>query len=313
MLRITFSAFLIANIIGCSSPTANEDDAKKPAGDMLAFESSVKHNRDIFIMDADGKNVRNLTNDSAVDVEPCWSPDGKYVAFSSNRDDKKFDLYKTDIATGETTRLTSDTSSMDAQPTWSPDGNCIAFMSDREKGKYGIFILDMKTMAVTPYTSGAGDYSQPSWSPDGKQLAFIYNADYRKTQNWDVYTNNFPAGADEMKKLTTYDGTDFSPTWHPSLNKIIFMSIQNNNEDLYEIDLNTMKIAQLTTEKSSEDMPSISPDGKYIAFMQAGEKNGKETHEIGMITADGKTVQIIGDSLSPDRSEERRVGKECRL
>ena len=82
-------------------------------------------------MDSDGSNPRRLTNHSADDVSPTWSPDGRHIAFVSGRDGNP-EIYVMG-SDGSNSRRLTDNIADDVSPSWSPDGRHIAFVSDRNR------------------------------------------------------------------------------------------------------------------------------------------------------------------------------------
>src|SRR5690606_7943540 len=96
----------------------------------IAFVSERDGNQDIYIMDADGSNVVNLTNHPDADFWPVWSPEGNHIVFQSMRDRPKkvAQIYKTDVKGTRSVNLTS-TLFHAFDPVWSPDGTHIAFVS----------------------------------------------------------------------------------------------------------------------------------------------------------------------------------------
>ena len=99
-----------------------------PDGSQIAFDSDRDGNWEIYVMDADGSNPTNLTNNAADDQRPAWSPDGSKIAFHSNRDGNLDEIYVMDADGSNPIRLTNNTDN-DHCPSWSPDGSKIAFRS----------------------------------------------------------------------------------------------------------------------------------------------------------------------------------------
>jgi TolB protein len=103
-----------------------------PDGKKILFSGFVDGSYDIFVVDADGTNLHDLTPNPGVDYLATWSPDGSEIVFGSNRNganEFSGDLYKIDATGGHLRRLTS--SRKNYGPAWSPDGRWIAFNSSR--------------------------------------------------------------------------------------------------------------------------------------------------------------------------------------
>ena len=125
-LRLTIlGAVLAATPVSVSYVQA---EPRAPDHAQIVFASDRDGNEDIFVMDLDGTNVRNLTNDPSWDSDPTWAPDGRRIAFVSNREGKR-DIYVMDSNGRNVVNITNDPENSDYQPTWSPSGNRIAFTS----------------------------------------------------------------------------------------------------------------------------------------------------------------------------------------
>ena len=139
---------------------------------------------DLFIMNADGSNQRNLTQHPALDIKPSWSPDGHRLAFVSTRTRNRWEIFMMDIASGKVEQLT-DSTKVDGyatSPSWSPDGKHIAYeLAMAGKGR-DIYIMNADGKHARPLSNRkeqlVGNNNLilryvPRWSPDGKRILYI--------------------------------------------------------------------------------------------------------------------------------------------
>ena len=142
----------------------------------IAFTSARDGNSEIYVMDADGKNQRRLTDHPATDFSPSWSPDGKKIAFSSYRNGGNIQIFVMDSDGQNPIRLTDGAN--DQNPAWSPDGQKIAFDGYGEEGLPGavwtiqIYVMDSDGRNRKRLTDSPKSNLNPSWSPDSKRIAF---------------------------------------------------------------------------------------------------------------------------------------------
>ena len=123
------------------SVTAHQfDPAYSPDGKRIAFSSSRDGDFEIYVMDADGGNVRRLTKSPGLDTRPAWSPNGKRIAFTSNRYGN-YEIYIMD-ADGSHQRRVTDNPGKDDYATWHPDGKRLLIVSERG-GKYDLYLIDV--------------------------------------------------------------------------------------------------------------------------------------------------------------------------
>jgi eukaryotic-like serine/threonine-protein kinase len=137
------------------------------------FFETIYNESSLFVINADGSDLKQLTPSPGSDFEPAWSPDGTQIAFTSVRGGFR-QIYSLDVDSLEITLLTNTTSAMESsQPAWSPDGTKIAYMAKRV-GTYQVWSMNPKGQeAIQLAHSGQElwDYL-PNWSPDGRTLFF---------------------------------------------------------------------------------------------------------------------------------------------
>ena len=186
---------------------------------------------DIWVMDTAGGNPRNLTNDDFIDVNPDWSPDGKQIAFSSNRaGDRKgilndnWEVYMMNADGLNLINLTNHPA-RDGGAAWSPDGKRIAFNSNRDEdwkknpdANKDIYVMNANGTNPVNLTNHPARDGGPAWSPDGKQIAFSSNREGRHWElnpnaNWEVFVMN--ADGTNLINLTNHPAWDSGPAWEP--------------------------------------------------------------------------------------------------
>jgi hypothetical protein len=177
-----------------------------PDGTRLVYVSFPDGDAEIFVMDADGGNARQLTHNDCGDFEPVWLPDGDHIGWSSQLHGNA-DIFVMDAEGGSLERLTDD-EAHDAYPHWSPDGSRVVFCSDRA-GNWEIYAMnadgtDVERLTFTDAFNGA-----PKWSPDGTRIAFESNRD----GDSEIYVMN--ADGSDVRKLTDNDAEDRRPSWRP--------------------------------------------------------------------------------------------------
>lgn len=191
---------------GGSPDVHNWLPAWSPDGRQLAFTSNRHGNPELYIMDADGANVRRLTNHPGIDTTPTWSPQGHQIAFTSDRTGSP-QIYVVGVDGTGLRRITFE--SYCDRPTWSPAPyNEIAYSSRTGPG-HDIKVIDIPTSEVRQLTFGLGTNESPSYSPNGRHVAFMSTRGSGSKQIWII-------GRDGrgLRRLTSL-GNNEMPSWSP--------------------------------------------------------------------------------------------------
>src|SRR6266550_672769 len=282
----TLAALALAPALGAQAPTAlshsapsqpfSLDDVLRvrdvrepeisPDGAWVAYTVSTSDTTEdqnksaVWMASWDGtRNVR-LTTSKPGESTPRWSPDGRWLAFLSSREDEHTQLWLLDRLGGEGRKATTQPRDVDDY-VWAPDGKRVALVAEdpdtakpktpppividrfqfkQDEGGYlgkrrrHLYVLDVESGKTTMLTSGDYDELLPAWSPDGKALVFVSKRrpDFDRDSNWDLYVIDAGGGGAAPRQLTTFDGPDNDP--------------------------------------DTESRPTWSPDGRSIAYLQGG-------------------------------------------
>lgn len=262
--------------------------------DQIAFAGSDN----IYLINEDGSGLEKLTN-GPQDLGPAFSPDGKRLAFNTNRNGNS-EIYIREMSNGSLFRLTEGIGAS-SQPAFSPDGTKIAFRY-REGDLAGIGLIDLDGTGFTRIIEGpAGGRipGGPSWSPDGTRIAFHKFID----GNWEIYTMD--VDGTHQTNITNSPAYDISPAWSPDGSRISFVSDPNPNDGFYELEIYVVnpdgsdKI-QLTNNSAKDLDPSWTPDGIRIVF--ARRESPATTQDIWIMDKDGTNeIKIFESPLSHER------------
>jgi Tol biopolymer transport system component/subtilisin family serine protease len=233
----------------------------------IAYSTNADGDSEIYVMNNDGSNQTRLTNNTAYDDAPAWSPDGSKIAFESNASGQ-INIYVMNADGSNQTQLTT-TSGSDVYPAWSPDGTKIAFTSFRN-GNSQIYVMNADGSNQTRLTNNSAYDNFPSWSPNGSQLTFSSN----RTGALQIYTMN----ADGSNQVAiTATGVNHAPAWSPNGRWIAYMSQDisgNFGLSLYDTAFSLSRVVTSGT-GGSDLFPQWSPDGSKLVFQSTRDGNNE--------------------------------------
>jgi Tol biopolymer transport system component len=208
-----------------TAPEPREQDGTRPVVrgepiDVAGLEGEIVFDdfEDVYVMDADGTNVRPLTTRPGPEFDGAWSPDGRWIVYrDSRRGVNKNDEIYIVRGDGSGARNLSRNPANDWGPDWSPDGGTIVFNSDRGGGRLSGYLVSPDGSALRQIDAGVW-IEYPSFSPDGTKIAFMGH----EGGDYDIYVADLTDG--RATRLTDAPGSDGWPAWSPDGSAIAFSS-----------------------------------------------------------------------------------------
>ena len=243
--------------------------------DLVVYASNLQANRDIYISNIITRahwprTERQLTDHYGEDTLPDLSPDGRTVAFVSDRSGNR-DIHLVDVETLAVDQLTHSFAE-DSNPAWSTDGAKIVFQSNRD-GNNEIYIIDAECAKIPEgcpdevirVTNSIYDDLEPEWSPDDEQIAFMSARD----GNLEIYVMN--ADGTAVTRLTNNPGVDGFPSWSPDGSMLAFHSERDGQTDIYIMTLDRQQEWRVTESRVDQMTPYWC--GNSIVYMSKGGNN----------------------------------------
>ncbi len=291
-----FVLLLLASGLLVVSPSQSSASFPGANGRIFFHREVSLENTEIFSMKPDGTNRIRLTNNSALDADPVASPDGRWVAFESDRNGL-VDVYKMKADGTRVKRLTTTSAS---DPGWSPNGNRLVYANDGGNEALYTIKADGSDLSA-PLTEPSPGFTDgnPRWAPNGNWIVF----DRFDTTEPFLRAICFvrPDGGDDhcVTDLQFIFAAD--PEWSPDSKRIAFAGIEAHSTfddaNVFVMKRNGGDLVRLTSRTDGAGAPAYSPDGKKILFETSAER-------IFRMTLDGFVVSPVTpagyDAQKPD-------------
>lgn len=252
----------------------------------IAFITKKKSGSDIYAMDYGAPEAGKLTGHRSILAAPRWSPDGKYLAFTSYRSDRP-EVYLHDLKTGKERKVSS-FPGLNLCGSFSPDGKKLLLTLSKDNNEE-IYVLDIETMKFNRLTRSYSIDVSPAWSPDGKKIAFVSNrSGTPQVFVMDVDGNN-------VKRITFEGNYNTSPSWSPRGGRIAYEGLINHKYQIFSVDEEGNNLIQLTFDDADNEYPSWSPSGRQIVF---SSRQGTRSR-ISVMNSNGLNTRVLTESKDP--------------
>jgi serine/threonine protein kinase/WD40 repeat protein len=271
---------------------AEQFPSLSPEGEWFIYSGLESGHRHIFLQSVGGQTTFPLTKDSASDNdEPAFSRDGARIAFWSNREGGGIWIM------GRTGENAKKVTGAGFNPSWSPDGKKIVYATENVQLtplnmeiNSELYIVDVNTGVFTRLS--AGNAVQPCWSPNNLRIAYVA----RSLANLQLDISTMPVAGGEPTAVTNDVAADWSPVWSPDGKYLYFASTRGGTMNLWRVRIDEAsgkplgKLMPITTPAQSVAHPSISADGKLIAYCSVTEKQN-----IQRIAFDPVSEKVTGE------------------
>ena len=248
----------------------------------------------VWITDIDGKRIRELTHGNWRDSSPVWSPDGKKIAFLSERD-QTTQIHVMWLDTGDVAQLTH----IERAPgglVWSPDGKWLAYTAFVPDEKPILNVKLPKRPEGAKWAAPAVLVDRLAWRSDGRgPLPRGYTH---------IYVIDAELGG-TPRPITSGDYNHNDPQWSADGKTLFFSAIRKpdaeytwGDSEIYAVDLKTLEVKALTDRKGPDGSPRVSPDGKWIAYSGFDDKNyTNHLSSVSVMDSNGGSKKLLAGNL----------------
>lgn len=227
----------------------------------VTFVSAQSGHKEVYVMDLDGANVRQLTNDKSISLGPKFSKAGNQITYTSYKSGYP-DVWIIDLSNSNRRRI-SFYPGVNSGPSFSPSGDLIALTLSKD-GNTELYTISANGGSPQRLTRTRGTEASPTWSPDSSTLAYI--SDDRGSPQ--LFT--IPATGGTGQRINTAASYTTEPDWSPDGSKIAY-SIQAAGQN--QIALTSVANSQqsVLTSSGTNETPSWARNSRHIVFARAGK------------------------------------------
>ncbi len=277
--------------VGLREPPALNPALQAATGELVFFapvagDTGNEPRFEIVTLNLGNGDSRRFDAGGGSSTYPLASPDGRWIAFQSNRDGD-FDIYVANRRGGQLRQLTRN-NVLDRLAAWSPDGNWIIYSTDsRGDGAFDLYRARLDGTASQPVYSDGWRNSHARYSPDGDSLVFTAGRALRDARSWELRLLSLPSG--QSRLLTNNEVRDASPVFSPDGQRILYVTTIDGARSLASMNLVGEEQAVLPTGPGNVWAASYSLDGRFIVVTAtvAG------TDQLFLMQADGANIQQI--------------------
>jgi len=263
-------------------------------GTHVYFVSNRSGHKEVWSMDPDGSNQKQVTSFKSISIMPAVSPDGSKIAFTSFAHGNPA-IFILSTETGRRLPFYNQVASLNATPDFTPDGKQIVYASSAS-GYAQIYVANLDGSNLRRISSSRAIEVEPKVNPKtGNDTVFVSG----RSGPQQIFRMNFDGTG--VERLTNGEGEASNPSWNPD-GKVIAYSwtrgYATGNFNIFLMDVATRKFDQLTHSEGRNENPSWAPDGRHLVFMST--RSG--SHQIYTMVADGTQVHQLtsaGNNWTP--------------